>query len=178
MSTFTQTLFHTPWWVFAIAGFLVYRGIQAGRPHTIRVLRLFAVPAVFLCWGGSILATRYAINFENCALWTAFLLMGTILGYWSVYNEAILADHDRGVISRPGDKTYLPLLIIAFLTNYAFATLAALHPSWLANSSYALLNIAVAGPMAGIFIGKAVTLAWKYAASSHTSLPDGIEIAA
>ncbi|NVN09787.1 hypothetical protein [Nguyenibacter vanlangensis] len=178
MSTVTQTFSHTPWWVLAIAGFLVYRGIQAGRPNTTRVLRLFVVPAVFLCWGGSILATRYAISVGNCMLWAAFLLIGGFVGHLSVHNEAILADHDRGVISRPGDRTYLPLLIVAFLTNYAFATIAAIHPSWLASPGCALLNIAVAAHMAGIFLGKAVTLTRKYAATSHTSLPVGNVIAA
>jgi hypothetical protein len=154
MQWIIQILVHTPWWVYALFAFLVWRGISACRPADVTLYHLALVPALLTGWGLTDLARRYGAELAALAPWLLALAIGIAVGAAILRGVPVRDDRGRGIIHRPADFTVLPLILLAFGIKYSFAVAAALSPDLLLDANYRLADLGTSGFFAGIFVGK------------------------
>ena len=51
MEWIVQILIHTPWGVFALFAYLVWRGVRAFQPADVSLYQLAVIPALLTGWG-------------------------------------------------------------------------------------------------------------------------------
>jgi hypothetical protein len=149
-----QILAHTPWWVFALFAYLVWRGIRALSPADVSPYQLALIPALLTGWGLYDLTRRYGLDAAALAPWLVALAVGAVLGAAILRRAPLKGDRARGIVHRPADFTVLPLILLAFGIKYTFAVMAAISPELLQETGFRLADVAISGFFAGIFTGK------------------------
>jgi hypothetical protein len=149
-----QILAHTPWWVFALFAYLVWRGIRALKPADVAPYQLALIPALLTGWGLYDLTQRYGLDAAALAPWLVALAVGVALGAAILRRAPLKGDRARGIVHRPADFTVLPLILIAFGIKYTFAVMAALSPEHLQEAGFRLADVGISGFFAGVFTGK------------------------
>ncbi len=162
MNPVWDALANTPWWVYVLFYFFVSRGIKARRPAVVSPARLAVVPAIMMVWGGWSLATLFPVTPLTLGSWAIALVAGTAFGAWLAQGIHIRADHERGLLWRPGDPTFLPLVIAIFALKYVFGYLLGVDPGIARNPVFYFTDIVVSGLITGIFVGKFAMVLHKY----------------
>lgn len=162
MQSLIQILSHTPAWVYILLFYLVSRGVKAMKPAEVTPLKLAIVPALLTGWGLADLVRLYTISAANLVPWISALAAGSVVGWLLVKGRVITVDRATGTLKRPADYTVLPLVLIAFTIKYSFGVLAAIDPQRLAEPSFRLLDLALSGILAGIFVGKLACYLARY----------------
>lgn len=157
MDQLLQIIVHTPLWVAALFGLIVFAGIQAAKPRTVPAWRLVIVPAVFAVWGVASLALRPALTPVLLLDWAALAAVG-LVG----------AKRDRGLAALRIDRaarqvevggSFVPLLrtLAIFVAKYAISIALVAAPQ--AHALLSLFDLAISGMSAGYFIG----WLWRFA---------------
>ncbi len=176
---------HTPVWVWVILALLIFLGVQASRPRTVRLLRILITPAVFIVWGIVSLTTKHEITGLLVGDWLVLGLIGFGIAMALVRFPALRADRQRQIVHLPG--SFLPLTrnVVIFVVKYALAVGAAIAASGVAPGAadgIALADVAVSGLCVGYFIGWLSRLMAGYRnapalepsfSSSSTAVPGG-----
>jgi len=150
-------LHNTPSWVFALLGFLIWRGVQALRSKTQPFWRLLIVPLIFLVMGLSRLAmARDGIEPLLAWLAAALVLFAVAL---SRHPRLVVVDRTSGLVTLPGSAIPLVRNVTVFLLQYGVAVASAmkLQP----ELAVAILGHAVSGASAGYFSGWIWAL-WRF----------------
>ena len=150
-------LHNTPIWVFALLGFLIWRGVQALRAKTQPFWRLLIVPLIFLVMGLSRLAmARDGIEPLLARLAAALVLFAEAL---SRHPRLVVVDRTSGLVTLPGSAIPLVRNVTVFLLQYGVAVASAmkLQP----ELAVAILGHAVSGASAGYFSGWIWAL-WRF----------------
>jgi hypothetical protein len=74
----------------------------------------------------------------------------------------VQADHRNWLIARPGDPTFLPLVILIFAVKYAFAFALGAHPGLAGSPTFAMGDVGASGLITGIFLGKLAAYGLKF----------------
>jgi hypothetical protein len=162
MQFYLEIVTHTPTWVFILLAFLIYQGIQALRPRTVSIWRLFIVPVVFIVMGVSRMVFGHADGLAPPLAWLVAAAALAPIGFLTA-PKALGVNHAAHTVTRPGSVLPLVRNVTVFLLQYAVAVTAALHPN--AHSAGALIARAVSGATAGYFIGWAMALLRHYRAA-------------
>lgn len=159
---------HTPSWVFVVFALLVLLGIQALRPRSIAVARVFATPAVFIAWG--LVSLIFAAQRAPLApvAWALTAIAGGSLALLTLRLGGLRVD-GPGRVRLPG--SVLPLLrnVLIFGAKYVIAVLLALHPA--ARGQLLIWDMAVSGASAGYFIGWTLRFLIAYRRAAAMPLP-------
>ena len=159
MQTVTGILTHTPIWVFALLGYLVWQGYQSLRPRTQPLWRMLIVPLVFFLMGLSRLVLARNSGWESLLAWfVAALLFASLALYRGAGLLAV--DRKKGLVTRPGSPIPLIRNVTVFLLQYAIAVAAALHLD--GHIAGAVIGRAISGATAGYFAGRTVSLLRSY----------------
>jgi hypothetical protein len=159
MQTAVGILTHTPIWVFALLGYLVWQGYQSLWPRTQPLWRMLIVPVMFFLMGLSRLVLTYNDGWESLLAWfVAALLFVSLALYRGARLLAI--DRQKGLVTRPGSPIPLIRNVTVFLLQYAIAAAAALHLD--GHIAAALIGRAISGATAGYFAGRTVSLIRSY----------------
>lgn len=161
---------HTPPWVLVVFALLVLLGVQALRPRSIAVARVFATPAVFITWGLVSLALAAQSAPQALVGWALTAVAGASLALLTLRLEGLRAEGD-GRVHLPGSALPLIRNVLIFGAKYVLAVLIALHPA--ARSQLLFWDMAVSGASAGYFIGWTVRFvtAYRRAAAAAAPLP-------
>jgi hypothetical protein len=159
---------HTPSWVFVVFALLILLGLQALRPRSVGVARVFATPAVFIAWGlvSLILAAQRAPLAP--VAWVLTAIAGGSLALLTLRLDGLrVAGPAR--VHLPG--SVLPLLrnVLIFGAKYVIAVLLALHPA--ARGQLLIWDMAVSGASAGYFIGWTLRFLIAYRRAAAMPLP-------
>lgn len=151
---------HTPIWVFVVLAVLVFMGIQATRPRTVRLLRLLITPAIFITWGIISLTSKHAFTALLATDWLVTAAVGIAIAGALVRFPTLRADRSRQIVQVPG--SILPLIrsVGIFVAKYGLAVAAAVAPQ--AADSIAFWDVAVSGLCVGYFLGWVARLAMAY----------------
>jgi hypothetical protein len=162
MNTVSQFFIHTPWWVFALFVYLVWRGIRGLKPAEVSLPKLALVPVALTVWGSYELIRIYGLAPDAVAIWIVGLACGIAIGFLLLRHAAISVDPARGIIHRPKDATLLPLILAVFVVKYAFGAVASISPALLMEPLFRIADLGLSGLFAGIFIGKFAVYAVRY----------------
>jgi hypothetical protein len=159
MQTATGILTHTPIWVFALLGYLVWQGYQSLRPRTLPLWRMLIVPLVFFLMGLSRLVLVRNDGWEPLLAWfVAALLFASLALYRGA--RLLAVDRKNGLVTRPGSPIPLIRNITVFLLQYGIAVAAALHLD--GHIAAAVIGRTISGATAGYFAGRTVSLLRSY----------------
>jgi hypothetical protein len=159
MQTAAGILAHTPIWVFALLGYLVWQGYQSLRTRTLPLWRMLIVPLVFFLMGLSRLVLARNNGWEPLLAWlVAALLFASLALYRGA--RLLAVDRKNGLVTRPGSPIPLIRNITVFLLQYGIAVEAALHLD--GHIAAAVIGRAISGATAGYFAGRTVSLLRSY----------------
>jgi hypothetical protein len=149
-------LHNTPTWVFALLGFLIWRGLQGLRAKTQPFWRLLIVPLIFLVMGLS----RLAMARDGVEPLLAWLAAAVVLFAVALFRHPrlVVVDRSSALVTLPGSAIPLIRNITVFLLQYGVAVASAmkLQP----ELAVAILGHAVSGASAGYFSGWIAAL-WR-----------------
>ena len=97
-----QIFSHTPLYVWAILGFLVYRGVLASRAREVTLRKLCIIPLVMLAL--SLSGVHGSFGFDGVAplAWAIGALAGAALAWTLTDARKIVAIPERISVQRPG----------------------------------------------------------------------------
>ncbi|HUH85832.1 MAG TPA: DUF6622 family protein [Stellaceae bacterium] len=158
MPALTAILSGTPWWVFVLFAVFVALGVQALKPRSLPLARVFITPAVFIGWGLSSLvaAAKAAPLVLPGAI--AAAAIGFALAALTVRLDALRAEPGR--VTLPGSALPLFRNLLIFAAKYVIAVASAMRPDW--HPTLLLADMAVSGLAIGYFLGWTLRLVGGY----------------
>ena len=172
-----QQLFsHTPLYVWAILGFLVYRGVLASRAREVTLRKLCIIPLVMLAL--SLSGVHGSFGFDGLApyAWAAGAQAGGLLA-WGLSNPRKMTAHpERGTLQLAGSWLPLSLMLSIFCMKYAVAVSLAIHPAYAHATGFVLTVCLLYGVFSGLFLGGLLRTLSVYRAAHMTSRPQGAAV--
>lgn len=153
-----QIVSHTPTYVWAILGFLVYRGVAASRDRTVTVREVFILPAVMLALGLQSTANGFGLESPAGGAWLAGLTAGIVLMWRSAGNGAVL-DRAAGTVQLRGSWLPMALMMAIFVGKFAMAVALASQPALRSSLALALPACAAFGLLSGAFMARPLHVA-------------------
>ena len=120
---------HTPLYVWAILGFLVYRGVLASRAREVTLRKLCIIPLVMLALSLSGVYGSFGLAGSAPFAWGAGALAGAALAWTLADARKIVAIPQRGSVQSPGSWLPLILMMSIFCMKYAVAVTLAIAPA-------------------------------------------------
>ena len=160
-----QILTHTPAWVFAVFGLLLFLGMRQLRSGTVGLARITIVPIAMAGLAIFGVVSVFGDSHVALAAWAgaaalcATLVMRMPLSASTAYDAASRRFHVTG------SAAPLVLMMGIFITKYAVGVTAAMMPALPHQPDFALGISALYGLFSGIFIGRAARL-WRLALNS------------
>jgi hypothetical protein len=161
MENLWKILSGAPWWVYILFIYVMTIGIKAMKPRIIPIKRIILMPILFVAWSLIGLYAKFQLGFPSLIVyWIIFLALGAYLGVKEVHNWHFHKDRHKGVITIPGNKSTLVLILLIFFLKFFWGYLYATRleiPYWVYLSdtiSSALVT--------GFFIGRAGFFYWSY----------------
>ncbi|WP_226929525.1 DUF6622 family protein [Janthinobacterium aquaticum] len=149
----TQLFSHTPLYVWAILGFLVYRGVLASRTRELSLRKLCVIPLVMLVLSLTGVVGSFGLHGVAPYAWAVGMLAGTALA-WKLGNpRSITAFPGRGTVQRAGSWLPLILMLAIFCMKYAVAVTLAVAPAQVHAAGFVLTVCSLYGVFSGIFFG-------------------------
>ena len=170
MNKIITIISRTPWWVWVLFGFLLYRGIKALKSSTVHLYTLFILPTIFVGLSCQRLLSNTNELFTIAPIWAGAILIGSF-GGWLIAKKAIIAaDKKNKLIKRPGTKRTLALVLLIFAIRYYFGYSIAVNPELITYIPFIITNFALSGLMSGFALGSSLCLLNKYQKAKHRDL--------
>lgn len=144
---------HTPLYVWAILGFLVYRGVLASRAREVTLRKLCIIPLVMLVL--SLSSVHGSFGFDGMApfAWVTGALAGAALAWSLTDARKLTACPARGSVQLPGSWLPLILMMSIFCMKYAVAVTLSIVPAYAHAGSFVVPVCLAYGCFSGIFLG-------------------------
>lgn len=171
-----QIFSHTPLYVWAILGFLVYRGVLASRTREVTLRKLSIVPLVMLALSLTGVIGSFGLDGAAPFAWLVGAVAGGTLAWSLTDTRKLNAYTDRGSVQRPGSWLPLMLMMAIFCMKYAVAVSLSMVPAYTHATGFVLPVCAAYGLFSGIFIGGLLrTVAFYRQAQTHSG-PQGAAV--
>lgn len=169
MTALIAIVTHTPPWVLLVLALLVFLGVQALRPRTVPLARVFITPAVFIGWGLFSLAAAAKVAPTVLPAAAIAAVLGVGLALLAVRLEALRAA--PGSVTLPGSALPLVRNLTIFIAKFVIAVAMAIRPDW--HAALLLADAAVSGAALGYFAGWTLRLlaAYRRALQHEESVP-------
>jgi len=171
-----QIFSHTPLYVWAILGFLVYRGVLASRTREVTLRKLFIVPLVMLALSLTGVIGSFGLEGAAPLAWLVGAVAGGTLAWSLTDTRKLTAYTERGSVQRPGSWLPLILMMAIFCMKYAVAVSLAIVPGYAHASSFVLPVCAAYGLFSGIFMGGLLRTVAVYRQAQMHSGPQGAAV--
>ncbi|MBJ7309942.1 hypothetical protein H7U20_06995 [Rugamonas sp. CCM 8940] len=149
-----QIISHTPIYVWAILGFLVYRGVAASQDRTVTLRSLFIIPAVMLGLSLQDIANRFGLHGAPLAAWIIGAALSTGLTWQLIDGKRINVNRAEGSVTVRGSWLPLALMMAIFCAKYAVAIAFAMSPALRQEALFAVTVCATFGLFNGVFLGR------------------------
>ncbi len=171
-----QIFSHTPLYVWAILGFLVYRGVLASRAREVTLRKLCIIPLVMLALSLSGVQGSFGLAGMAPLAWAAGALAGAALAWSLTDARAIVAIPARGSVQRPGSWLPLILMMSIFCMKYAVAVTLSIAPAYAHAAGFMLPVCLAYGCFSGLFLGGLLRTVAVYRTVQMTSDPQGAAV--
>ena len=167
---------HTPLYVWAILGFLVYRGVLASRAREVTLRKLCIIPLVMLAL--SLSGVHGSFGFDGMApfAWVTGALAGAALAWSLTDARKLTACPERGSVQLPGSWLPLILMMSIFCMKYAVAVALAIVPAYAQAGSFVVPVCLAYGCFSGLFLGGLLRTMAVYRQAHMTSGPQGAAV--
>lgn len=167
---------HTPLYVWAILGFLVYRGVLASRAREVTLRKLCIIPLVMLALSLSGVQGSFGLAGVAPFAWAAGALAGVALAWSLTDARVIVALPGRGGVRLAGSWLPLILMLSIFCMKYAVAVTLAIAPAYAHATGFVVPVCLAYGGFSGIFLGGLLRTVAVYRQAHMTSGPQGAAV--
>jgi hypothetical protein len=157
-----QIITHTPLYVWAILGLLVWRGLAASRAREVSVRALCILPLLMIGLGLQGILSGFGADRAAPLLWAAGLAAGVALGWASAARTRFVPDPARGVVHQPGSWLPLALMMAIFCMKYAVAVALAIVPALRQQAPFVAVVCVLFGALGGVFTGRVLRAVVAY----------------
>ena len=165
----TETLRHTPVWVYFIFVYLLYVGIRSMKARVMSVKRIVIMPLVFIIWSGVSMALSG--RFETVIVgWIALLPFGMLAGYIQTRRFDIQVNRKLGRIKIPGTISTLVIIALTFSFKYFAGFMNAVYPDIANGNVFQPTIFAVSGFFTGIFVGRMILYLHRFNTSAESDV--------
>jgi hypothetical protein len=158
----TEILTHTPWWVWVLLVYLVYRGICLLSPTSISPKRILLMPSIFLLWGIYGMFNKLAMPWTALFIFAIALIVGLLLGKTVMaMQQPAIFDSATGMVQRPGSVVPIIIILLNFGCLYSLNVYAAYHPDSLRELNFTAIYSVTSGLADGFFWGMSLAILMK-----------------
>ncbi|UCM93227.1 MAG: hypothetical protein LF884_02925 [Rickettsia endosymbiont of Cimex lectularius] len=111
----------TPFWVYLLFGYLIFRGIKATKQTVILPSRLFIAPVIFLL----LYIKGFSNNVQDLTLFCILLIISIIIN-WRFFDKPLIQVNNNLIIIL-GSWQPLILILIIFSIKYFFGYMRAVN---------------------------------------------------
>jgi len=152
MSATLQTIIHTPVWVWALLGLILWLGWSGLRTRTLVPGRLAILPAVATSIS-LFNALTSAQPFLAVPVWLVAASAGAPLGMLIARQRGLEVEPDGLRVRLVGSWFPMVLGLSIFCIRYAMGVTAAFHPTWVRDPTWVIGASAISGTIAGVALG-------------------------
>jgi len=153
-----QIVSHTPNYVWAILGFLVYRGVAASNDRTVTVREVFILPVLMLALGLQSTANGFGLGSPALAAWLAGLAAGVAL-MWQRAGAGFVLDRAARMVQLRGSWLPMVLMMTIFVGKFVMAVALASQPALRGALAFAMPACAAFGALSGAFMARPLRVA-------------------
>ncbi len=153
-----QIVSHTPVYVWAILGWLVYRGVAASRERTMKVRAVFILPAIMLALGLQSTANGFGLASPAGAAWLAGLAAGVAM-MWRRAGGGFVLDRTAAMVQLRGSWLPMALMMTIFVGKFTMAVALVTQPSLRGSLAIAMPACAAFGALSGAFMARPLRVA-------------------
>jgi len=154
LETIKETILQTPWWVYLILAFVLYRGIRATKTQILKFRHVFVLPLILIFFSASNLFRVQMITVDLIINLIITLLVAGILGWFTVKAADIQVDHRNHLMRVPGSWWLLIILIIIFTCAYYVGYMTSVHPDIVKMPRFMHGIFLINGFTMGLLIGR------------------------
>ncbi|MFZ6875347.1 DUF6622 family protein [Undibacterium sp. Di27W] len=163
-----QIISGTPMYVWAILGFLAFRGIKASVDRELTVRAVVIIPLVMLGLSAHGILSGFGAEPLVIATWIAAIAAGATVSWNMVSDKNVRILADKGTVFYRGSWGPLIMMMSIFVMKYVVNVALHVSPALHSNMLFAVISTALFGLFNGLFLGKMlhVLLMYKQAMSS------------
>jgi len=152
MSAILQTIIHTPVWVWALLGLILWLGWSGLQTRTLVPGRLAILPivATSISLFNAVTSTQPLLAIP---VWLVALAAGAPLGMLIARQRVLEVEPDGHRVRLAGSWFPMVLGLSIFCIRYAMGVTVAFHPTWVGDSAWVIGASAVSGTIAGLALG-------------------------
>lgn len=169
METIILALKNTPWWVYLLFGFILYKGIRSLKTRNVSLKKLFIVPSILIFISFHTILTQISLNFENIVLLLVSFFAGVAIGGWMIKNQDITIDKESELLRVPGGYSTFVMIMLVFIIKYYMGYEEATDPNMLKQDGFETFAIIATSLLGGLFGGKMIGYLYHYKTSRNIS---------
>ncbi|MFZ6672619.1 DUF6622 family protein [Undibacterium sp. Xuan67W] len=165
-----QIISNTPIYVWAILGFLAYRGLKSSVDRELTVRAVATIPLVMLALSVQGILSGFGADPLVLATWLATMTAGAVVSWNMVSDKNVRILADKGTVFYRGSWGPLVMMMTIFVMKYVVNVGLHMNPALHSNVLFAAISTALFGLFNGLFLGKMlrVLIMYNQAMSSNT----------
>ena len=165
-----QIISNTPMYVWAILGFLAYRGIKSSVDRELTVRAVVIIPLVMLALSVQGILSGFGADPAVLAAWLATMAIGATISWNLVSEKNVRILADKGTVFYRGSWAPLFMMMAIFVMKYIVNVALHVNPALHTNILFAVISTALFGLFNGLFLGKMlhVLIMYKQAMAANT----------
>ncbi|MFZ6768404.1 DUF6622 family protein [Undibacterium sp. Di26W] len=165
-----QIISNTPIYVWAILGFLAFRGIKSSVDRELKVRTIVIIPIVMLALSVQGILSGFGADPVVLAAWLATMLLGAAISWSLVSDKNVRILADKGTVFYRGSWAPLIMMMAIFVMKYIVNVALHVNPALHTNMPFAVISTALFGLFNGLFLGKMlrVLILYKQAMSVNS----------
>lgn len=149
-----NSLSDRPVLTLALIAFLIWVGLRALKPRTIRYRQLYILPSVFLVISANQLFNSYPFSPIGLTVWVVMTGLAGIVSWRMAQDTSIGIDREKGRIDLPGTRITLSLMLLFIAARLYFGRQLFLHPELKTAPEFTSQIVAMSGLITGYYLGR------------------------
>jgi len=159
---FSQIIYSTPIYVWAILGFLAFRGIKSSVDRELTVRAVVIIPLVMLALSIQGILSGFGADPLVLAAWLVTMTAAAAVSWNMVSDKNVRILADRGTVFYRGSWGPLVMMMAIFVMKYIVNVALHVNPALHTNMQFALISTALFGLFNGLFLGKMLRVLIMY----------------
>ena len=155
-------LTNMPVLAIALIVFLIWVGVRAINPRTIRYRQLYILPSTFMVISANQIFNSYNVNLGGFLAWSAATVVAGGISLWIAGKTPINFDKLTGTIDLPGTWVTLSLILIFIGARIYFGRQLYVTPELRADVNFTAKIVAMTGLVTGYYLGRSGSFLIRY----------------
>ncbi|NQU56993.1 MAG: hypothetical protein HQ513_07145 [Rhodospirillales bacterium] len=156
------TLTNMPVLAIVLIVFLVWIGVRAIAPRTVRFRQLYILPSTFMVISANQIFNSYNVSLGGFLAWSAATVVAGGISLWIAERTPINFDRLAGTIDLPGTWVTLSLILIFIAARIYFGRQLYVTPELRTDVSFTAKIVTMTGLVTGYYLGRSGSFLIRY----------------